>query len=156
MQKAGSALNVIAVVLLAMITFQLTWGAELPVSPRRTSLCDEFTVRKLFFTQILNSVDMTSVAEKVREATSDSAMRATIIEGSNLDPNATQWFRSDTEPGKCQAELRLQRPNTEGNSRAYIDYQVQSFVPVGSSRFSTENVLYSVSASVIGARWMKE
>jgi plastocyanin len=156
MRRLGYLFNVAVLALLGVITFQVTWDDELPLAHRRTNLCDEFTVRKLFFVQMLNSADLDELAAKVRETSSDSTMWALITAGSNLDPTATQWYRSDAASGKCQAELKLQRPNEEGNTRAYVDYQVESFVPAGSSRFTTGNVLYSVSASLMGARWIKD
>jgi len=147
--------ELLMLVFVGAIAFQLTWGQQFPVLHRRTSACDSFTVRKLFFSQVLRSADLDSVAVEVRAVSSDSALTAILSARSNLDPIETKWFNSDAEPGKCQAELKLQRPNKDGNSRSYIDYTVQSYVPSGSSRFESESVLYSVNASLIGMQWFK-
>lgn len=147
--------ELLMLVFVGVIAFQLTWGQQFPVLHRRTSACDSFTARQLFFTQVLRSADLDSVAAEVRAASSDSALTAILSARSNLDPIATRWFNSDAEPGKCQAELKLQRPNKDGNSRSYVDYTVQSYVPSGGSRFDSENIVYSVNASVSGMQWFK-
>ncbi|MGB6604777.1 MAG: hypothetical protein WA747_06035 [Steroidobacteraceae bacterium] len=153
--------QLVALVLLCVIAYNTGVGKTLPVNHPKWMSCDGVLSQALFYGTLLEQSDaLKDLAPRVKNARTVADINQLVSDGSAIDAARTQWFESVSEPGRCQAQVFLQRPNGEGNNTAYIGFDVRGFAQSDRSFLESlegGEVLESVNLDIMGGiKWFKE
>jgi hypothetical protein len=146
--------------LLCVIAYNTGVGKTLPVHHSGWMSCDGRLSRALFYSTLLKQNEaLSKVASKVKEADTTEEIDRLVVDGSNINAPRTLWFESVSEFGKCQAQVFLKGPNQDGDTTAYIGFDIAGFADPNRSFIDTlqgGKVLQSIQVEMIGVKWFKE
>jgi len=160
MKALSLVLQVAAVLFLVLIAYNTGVGKTLPVHHAPWMSCNGLLTQNLFYSILLKDNDgMKDLSVQVKSATTVEEINKLVTDGTNIDAARTIWFESVSEPGTCQAQIFLQRPNKDGENAAYVEFEIGGFARADTGFFGTllgSGVVESLRMSPVGIVWFKE
>jgi hypothetical protein len=152
--------QITAIALLGLIAYNTGVGKTLPVHHPGWMACDGRMSRSLFYSTLLKQNEaFVALASQVKDASTTAEIDRLVSGGANIDAPRTLWFESVTEPGKCQAQIFLKKPNKDGENTAYIGFDVAGFADPQRSFANVlqgGSVLESIRLDMAEIKWFKE
>lgn len=152
----GVALLAIIAILLGVITYNTGLGKIFPQKQAQDASCDSLLTQQLFYSQLLGTGQRTKVVSRsILNAPSIVAIKKIVSANSNIDAKKSTFFYSLSTPGKCQARLVLQHPDSHGNNVLYVPYKITAYAAAHGNG-NGNNIMEQIHVDVLGIEKQKE
>ena len=114
--------------------------------------------QQLFYNEFLGQDPSTkSLASNVLDAATTADIDRMVTAGSNIDAGQTEWFKAISHPDRCEAEIFLEHPRSNGTNAAYVHFDMGGFIPTTSHESAPTNsgdVLEEVRVNFADIQWI--